>query len=82
MSNIQTAIATNQTTDVHPWKDWKVDLNFFVKVNEDLRSKNISFVEVMDKLIDKTKPGGDLSNLNDIVVSEPSSFECIVNSFL
>ena len=67
MSKNQTA--TNQATNAHPWKDWKADLGFFVEINNYLGNKNLSFVDVMNRLIDKTEAGGDLGELNNIVVS-------------
>ena len=67
MSHNQTA--TNQTTNAHPWKDWKVDLGLFVEINNYLGSKNLSFVDIINRLIDKTEAGGDLDGLDDVVVS-------------
>jgi len=75
MSSNQTA--TVQTVNAHPWKDWKVDLGFFVEINKYLGNKNLTFVDIMNRLIDKTEAGGDLGELNNIVVSR-----CVLFSYL
>ena len=80
MSNNQTV--TNQTTNSHPWKDWKTELGFFIQINNYLGSKNMSFVEVMDRIIDKTKTSLELGDLKDIVVSYRIPFSCLVCSIL
>ena len=67
MSNNGTT--TNQTTNAHPWKDWKVDLGFFIEINQYLGSKNLTFVDIINRFIDKTEAGGDLGELNNIIVS-------------
>ena len=66
MSNNQTAI--NQATD-HPWNDWKADSGFFSEIGKYLASKNITFVDVVDRLIEKAKTGDNLDDLNGIIVS-------------
>ena len=72
MSNKQTA--TNLTGNAHPWKDWKVDLGFFVEINKYLGGKKKSFLDITKQLIDKSNAGGDLGDLKDIIVSDYVSF--------
>ena len=72
MSNNQTAI--NQTTDAYPWKDWKVDLGFFIEIDKYLGGKKKSFLNITKQLIDKSNAGGDLGELKDIIVSDYVSF--------
>ena len=65
MSNNQTS--ENQAM-IAPWKDWKVDLGFFIALNKYLIIKRKSLTEIMKGLIDKTKAGGDVT-FKDIIAS-------------
>ena len=66
MSNNQTAI--NQATD-HPWNDWKADPGFFFEISKCLANKDITFVDVVERLIDKAQTDDNLDDLNGIIVS-------------
>ena len=81
MPNNQTVI--NQTVNAHPWKDWKVDPAFFVEINNYLESKKsscVDFVDLMDRIINKTKTGGNLDDLGDILVRHCISLPCSLYS--